>query len=571
MLFQKKSFLKVLKNFSTQTSHSGTTELLVVPILVLLISIMCLIIYTNTTDPYTVAIQTLVFMSILILNLGIFSFYKGERKLSFMFFVCNCLLIFMYIRLSTNTTFPISLIYYAIIFIGFHIFEETFTKKFYLRTKIILTGYYNNSEFIKIVLWFFLILIPSLIKHPIIISTVYQPLMVYCYLFKYDYILLFLSIIILWCLLLVLMNKYKIARNFLETCKRYFSRRACLHYVGNMFGSTIRKAFQGVNPYKVAGNLTMAIGVSYIPGIYDFRNQLHETGVKAAKAAKNLYENNCIQSNIEIDSYQSYAKQLTAYNDSVKNARHGNLFLNLKMVGLKIPDELDIDTFNSFYEDQTFREKHNLEVQTKSFEDLRQVQMESRMEFKKQLIEKCKNTDDLYKVCRRSLDDLAKTKGLILNKEQFDTIKNELTSQELIDFVIEEFKKADEQFIESYKKKFDNSIEQSLDDKKPLLSPTSTDKNFYDLELLDNTTDRKLSKDDVTLQVKLPSKTVPGQPNTNESMTESIYEKPKSDSLESSSESSSKKRSIGESLSTDTSDSLESNSSSKKPKNLKHK
>jgi len=197
--------------------------------------------------------------------------------------------------------------------------------------------------------------------------------------------------------------------------------------------------------------------------------------------------------------------------------------------------------------------------------------MESRIELKNQLTEKFKNTGDLYKVCKRSLDNLAQTQGLIINEKQFDTIKNELTSHELIDFVIEEFKKADEQFIENYKKRFDNSIEQSLDDKKPLLSSTSTDKNFYDLELLDNTTDKNLSKDDVSLQVKLPSRTLPGQPNTNESMAESIFEQPKSDSLESSSEFLSKKRSIGESLSTDTSDSLGSSSSSKKPKNLKHK
>jgi len=121
-----------------------------------------------------------------------------------------------------------------------------------------------------------------------------------------------------------------------------------------MFGSTIRRAFRGVNPYTVAGNLTMAIGISYIPGIYDFKNQLHETGEKAAKAAKDLYENNCIQSKVEIYPYQNYAKQLTAYNDSVKSKRNGDLFLNLKMVGLKTPDGLEIDKFNSFYEDQTF-------------------------------------------------------------------------------------------------------------------------------------------------------------------------------------------------------------------------
>jgi hypothetical protein len=158
--------------------------------------------------------------------------------------------------------------------------------------------------------------------------------------------------------------------------------------------------------------------------------------------------------------------------------------------------------------------------------------MEFRIELQNKLVEKCKNTDDLYILCKRSLEDLARTKGLTINEKQFDTIKNKLTFNELIEFVIEEFKKSDEQFIENYKKGFDNSSKQSFNDNKPLLSQTPTDK--------------KLSKDNVTLQVKLPSKTICGQPNTNEFMAESIFEKPKPDSLESS-------------------------NSSKKPKNLKHK
>ena len=157
----------------------------VVPILVLLISIICFFTYTIIIDPYHIVIQTLVFIGILILNLSIFYLYRSDRKLSFMFFLFNCLLIYTYIRLSIDTTFPIALIYYSIIFLGFHIFEETFTKRFLLRTKVILRGYYENSEFVKIILWFFLILIPSLIKHPIIIVSVYQPLMLYCYLFEY--------------------------------------------------------------------------------------------------------------------------------------------------------------------------------------------------------------------------------------------------------------------------------------------------------------------------------------------------------------------------------------------------
>ena len=228
---------------------------LAVPMLVLLISVLFLVAYNTTNDPYRIEIKILVFTITFILNLAIFNFYKNERKIAFTLFIINCLLIFLYIRFSTNTMFPISLIYYAILFIGFHTFEETFSKRFYLRTKIILIGYYSNFEFIKIVLWFFLVMLPSLIKEPIIIYLVYQPLMAYCYLFEYDSLLLFLFLLMLWCLLLVLMNKYKIAPTFFKKCLAYFSRRACLHYVGNMFGAILRKGL---------GTFAVTVGVSYI-------------------------------------------------------------------------------------------------------------------------------------------------------------------------------------------------------------------------------------------------------------------------------------------------------------------
>ena len=259
---------------------------LAVPMLVLVISVLFLVVYNTTNDPYRMEIKILVFIITFILNLAIFNFYKNERRIAFTLFIINCLLIFLYIRVSTNTMFPISLIYYAIIFIGFHIFEETFSKRFYLRTKIILIGYYSNFEFIKIVLWFFLVLLPSLIKEPILMYSVYQPLMAYCYLFEYDFILLFLFLFMLRCLLLILMNKYKIAPNFLKKCLAYFSRRACLHYVGNMFGAALRKGLSGVNPLKVAGTFAMTLGVSYIPSFTDFVIKLDNDGITAANTSE---------------------------------------------------------------------------------------------------------------------------------------------------------------------------------------------------------------------------------------------------------------------------------------------
>lgn len=213
---------------------------LIIPMSISFISAIFLSVHTSLYNPYTIEIQMLVFIGVIIFNLCIMKFYENERKISFMFFVLNSLLIFTYIRLSLiYPSIYISLIYYFVIFLGFHIFENTFTKRFYLRTKIIFKGYYNESQYIKIILWFLLIFIPSLISYPLVMITVCQPLMLFLHLFEYDKIFLFFSTILLWCFLLFLLNRYRIGLNFLKNCKNYFSRRACLHYIGNTFGSCV--------------------------------------------------------------------------------------------------------------------------------------------------------------------------------------------------------------------------------------------------------------------------------------------------------------------------------------------
>jgi len=228
VLMPSKNKSLILENYFKKS------KLFIVPIIILVLSILCFCIYTSIKMPYTVSVQNVVFIFILLFNWGIFNFYETERKLAFLFFLLNLFFIVMYIRWSINVHIQLALLYYAMLFIGFHIFEETFTKRFYLRTKIIITGYYKKSELFKLVLWFFLIFIPSLIKHPIVIFTVYQPLMFHCYLFEYDFLLLFFFIYILWVGLLFLPVNFKITWIFLTTCQIYFSRRACLHYVGNI-------------------------------------------------------------------------------------------------------------------------------------------------------------------------------------------------------------------------------------------------------------------------------------------------------------------------------------------------
>lgn len=228
------AFFNVKKKFPTQLARQFVREF-IVPLFVLFASLLCFIGHTWLYDPYDSMIQTLTLIGILVFNAVIFSLYSRHRRLAFMSLCFNCLLVYMYIKLSTFSNFPVSAFYYIIIFIGFHLFEGTVTARFLQRTKIIFTGYLKSSEYVKAFLWVFLVFIPSFMTHPVPLFMVCQPLILHAYLFHFDYILCGLSMLYFWCILLGLANRFGIGISFLRKCSNYFTRRACLHYIGHVW------------------------------------------------------------------------------------------------------------------------------------------------------------------------------------------------------------------------------------------------------------------------------------------------------------------------------------------------
>lgn len=69
----------------------------------------------------------------------------------------------------------------------------------------------------------------------------------------------------LWCILLVLFNKYKIGSKFLHKCKIYFSRKACLHYVGNSLGAKLRSRFSAFSITTFAITVLVSLAVNNVP------------------------------------------------------------------------------------------------------------------------------------------------------------------------------------------------------------------------------------------------------------------------------------------------------------------
>ena len=216
---------------------------LVLPGLFSLFLSIWLIMFNIFYSPCYTQLQVLVSLISIVLSLNVFIFRDPGNKPIFVFYVFNSILVFSYIRFFVDNGLPLSIFYFVNLFVGFHVFKRTFSTRHTLRTKSILLTYYKKSEFIKIFLWILLIFIPSLIMHVTVLIVVYQPLMMFCFLSHYDTLLTFLSLLLLWCFLLFLMNKYDFGHEFLKNCLHYFSRRACLHYVGNTFGARIRSVF----------------------------------------------------------------------------------------------------------------------------------------------------------------------------------------------------------------------------------------------------------------------------------------------------------------------------------------
>jgi hypothetical protein len=521
---------------------------LIVPLCLNITSILLVALYTILYNPYSIKIQIPVFIGVIIFNFGIIKFYINSRKISFMFFVLNSLLIFLYIRISIlSPPVYLSLVYYFMIFLGFHIFENTFTKRFYLRTRIILKDYYHNSQYIKIILWIWLVFIPSLIKYPLILVTVYQPLMVFFYLFGYNKLLFVFSAVLTWCFIIFVMHKYKIGFTFLERCKNYFSRRACLHYIGNVFGSAIRTAIGNINPWTVGSSILIGLGVNNIPAIIDFKAQLINSGNSAAEGARKAYETSCKFNSLQIDPYESEYRQRVAYDDTVKRYRHGETFLNLGLASRDVPNTLDAEKFNRLLTERQYLQAHGLEETSKSLDELKQFQIDAREQLKVNLSNASKSPMDFKLNCKRVLMKIAEVKGQELNYSNLDKLLNNHTTEEIIEYVVNTRKEWDDDVykkLEQFREQCDSHKNSPISN--DLVDPVSKlEKHIYDRELLESTTNKPLTPDDVSVQIAFEDMFKKPAPKT---IGQNIFVEPTV-------ESDIPKRSIQESQSTDSGDS----------------
>lgn len=145
----------------------------------------------------------------------------------------------LYIVLAfPKLAFPFLYLYYLDLFLAYHVYYN-FTKRFFLRTKVVINGYLKLYEYNKLILWLFFVFLPTLLKDLFVFSIIFTPLLGVA-IYRNNLVLLFFLIVMwLWLVFLVMCNKHKICTRLLTTIKFFFSRRACLHFIGNATGKKI--------------------------------------------------------------------------------------------------------------------------------------------------------------------------------------------------------------------------------------------------------------------------------------------------------------------------------------------
>jgi hypothetical protein len=98
---------------------------------------------------------------------------------------------------------------------------------------VVIKKYLNGSEYFKLILWIVLVFITALFGEAFIFLMVFNPLFGLSLVTADFMLFFFLFILWIWMFILIFCNK------FLLKIQNYFSREACLHFIGNNPGKLL--------------------------------------------------------------------------------------------------------------------------------------------------------------------------------------------------------------------------------------------------------------------------------------------------------------------------------------------
>lgn len=153
------------------------------------------------------------------------------------------------------SSISVTYIYYALVFLVYH-FYFTFTKRFCYRTISVIINYLNNFAYVKLILWVVLVFIPALLGEAFIFLMVFNPVFAFSLATANFTLFFFLLIEWVWMFSLIFINEFNIFNHFLLKIQNYFSRKACLHYIGNSPG---KRLCNNIGPLVVCTPIVVSV------------------------------------------------------------------------------------------------------------------------------------------------------------------------------------------------------------------------------------------------------------------------------------------------------------------------
>jgi hypothetical protein len=256
---------------------------------------------------FNLHLSFIIFFIIVILSF-IAVYFFNNKKLAFYFSYIGITygLYEVLSKTSFNAVFCMYL-YYFIVFVIYHSYFS-FSKVYFIRAVVVIKGYAKLSEYFKIILWFFIILIPSLFIDNFIILFCFNQVLVFSITMGHTIIFFFFLLIWCWIFFLIICTKFGVCIPFLKRVQKYFTRRGTLHYLGNNVGSSLKKAGE-------KGVLLLAAPLGFVTGIV--LNKDAETGNYAISRLQDFEIQNPNSSHLDRykvfeESYIRHANSSTA-------------------------------------------------------------------------------------------------------------------------------------------------------------------------------------------------------------------------------------------------------------------
>ena len=183
------------------------------------------------------------YVLLIVWYLGFFSLicYKWQKKVSFFFLYFAIYLFYFYCVYNdkvNTSSIVLSYTFYLSLFFLYH-WYFTFTQRFILRSYSVIKVFIRSYSLVRLVLWVFLILLPTLVNNLFIFLLIFNQLLLLAFLANHVTILFFLTLLWLWFSFLSISSYFKLFPKVRQEIVKYFSRRACLHFIGNSAGSNL--------------------------------------------------------------------------------------------------------------------------------------------------------------------------------------------------------------------------------------------------------------------------------------------------------------------------------------------